>query len=296
VFSRLQSTAKLEPVYLVSQEEGSRGADASAPTLKSQVTGMLNKAKKAAELIVPMLSANNSPRSARSTPGVEAAAPQPQTLSPFNSGSVQAAGSMSTSEGCSSVYSLGCYAQTSCSTPVSAMQVDSEQGQEAQQQQQQQQQPQQGTPSYGSFSAAKKTLGKLFGGGNGNISSGSGQAPASPNGSGLIAAFRAIIPKTSNESTVSMATDNTAPTPQQQPSFAPPPPSPGRKSTLLAICPHLPPSMQRAEWCLDDYVVMDKLYTGYASVGECTGWLAHQMSQKIKPSRPSSFLSSDEST
>jgi hypothetical protein len=26
--------------------------------------------------------------------------------------------------------------------------------------------------------------------------------------------------------------------------------------------------MQRSEWCLDDYIVMDKLYTGYASVGK----------------------------
>lgn len=49
---------------------------------------------------------------------------------------------------------------------------------------------------------------------------------------------------------------------------APPPVSPGRKSTLLAICRQLPPSMQRTEWCLDDYVITDKLYKGYASMGE----------------------------
>jgi serine/threonine protein kinase len=47
----------------------------------------------------------------------------------------------------------------------------------------------------------------------------------------------------------------------------PPPASPGRKSQLLALCPHLPPSMQRAEWCMDDFIVMEKLYKGYASVG-----------------------------
>jgi hypothetical protein len=41
----------------------------------------------------------------------------------------------------------------------------------------------------------------------------------------------------------------------------------GRKSTLLALCPQLPPSMQRSEWCLDDYAVTEKLYKGYASVG-----------------------------
>jgi hypothetical protein len=26
--------------------------------------------------------------------------------------------------------------------------------------------------------------------------------------------------------------------------------------------------MQRAEWCLDDYIITDKLYKGYASMGE----------------------------
>ncbi len=47
----------------------------------------------------------------------------------------------------------------------------------------------------------------------------------------------------------------------------PPPITDGRKSTMLAICPQLPPSMQRPEWCMDDYTIMDKLYTGYASTG-----------------------------
>jgi hypothetical protein len=47
-----------------------------------------------------------------------------------------------------------------------------------------------------------------------------------------------------------------------------PPTSPGGKSTLLAVCPQLPPSMQRKEWCLEDYVITDKLYKGYASMGE----------------------------
>lgn len=58
-------------------------------------------------------------------------------------------------------------------------------------------------------------------------------------------------------------------TPRSNSAYMPPPPlSPGRRSTLLAICRQLPPSMQRAEWCLDDYIITDKLYKGYASMGE----------------------------
>jgi hypothetical protein len=53
----------------------------------------------------------------------------------------------------------------------------------------------------------------------------------------------------------------------------PPPPAPGARSQLLALCPHLPPSMQRTEWCLDDFIVLEKLYKGYASVGESRGAL-----------------------
>jgi hypothetical protein len=34
------------------------------------------------------------------------------------------------------------------------------------------------------------------------------------------------------------------------------------------MCPQLPPSMHRKEWCLDDYIITDKLYKGYASMGE----------------------------
>lgn len=34
------------------------------------------------------------------------------------------------------------------------------------------------------------------------------------------------------------------------------------------MCPQLPPSMHRKEWCLNDYIITDKLYKGYASMGE----------------------------
>ena len=42
----------------------------------------------------------------------------------------------------------------------------------------------------------------------------------------------------------------------------------GKRSVVLAMCDTVPPTMQRAEWVMDDYTVLDKLYTGYASVGE----------------------------
>jgi hypothetical protein len=40
---------------------------------------------------------------------------------------------------------------------------------------------------------------------------------------------------------------------------------------LLALCPTAPPSMQRDVWCMADYEVKEKLYTGYASKGEHRG-------------------------
>eukprot|EP00798_Chlamydomonas_sp_ICE-L_P027062 gene27062-2293_t len=39
----------------------------------------------------------------------------------------------------------------------------------------------------------------------------------------------------------------------------------GTKSTLLAMSTALPPSMQREVWCLSDYAIVEKIYTGYAS-------------------------------
>ncbi len=50
---------------------------------------------------------------------------------------------------------------------------------------------------------------------------------------------------------------------------APPPIEPGRKSTMLCLNPTIPPSMQRSEWCLDDYILQEKIYKGYASNGRC---------------------------
>jgi len=36
-------------------------------------------------------------------------------------------------------------------------------------------------------------------------------------------------------------------------------------STLLAVSPVLPPKMARPVWCLKDYAIVEKMYTGYAS-------------------------------
>ncbi|GBF93487.1 aurora protein [Raphidocelis subcapitata] len=40
---------------------------------------------------------------------------------------------------------------------------------------------------------------------------------------------------------------------------------PGPCSKLLALCPTVPPLMARDVWCIGDYDVVEKLYTGYAS-------------------------------
>eukprot|EP00878_Enallax_costatus_P028511 GHUV01030800.1.p1 GENE.GHUV01030800.1~~GHUV01030800.1.p1 ORF type:complete len:161 (+),score=19.05 GHUV01030800.1:751-1233(+) len=121
----------------------------------------------------------------------------------------------------------------------------------------------------------KSTFSKLFG-------STWGDSNSPESGGGLIAAFRAMMPKNGSLSGSSSSDltpmgsgfsgyDSPMSPLSQANSYNPlPPPSPGRRSTLLAVCPQLPPSMQRREWCLDDYSVNDTdlLYKGYASRGK----------------------------
>jgi hypothetical protein len=281
-------------------------------------------AKRAAELIVPMLSSASSPRSVRSAGGGErcgAGSPHPMALaSPFNSAAAAAASDSSSSIASgSSGGGLRDASSSVCATPDSIASVihqaavaaaaaaaQEQQGgpqqqreQQEQQQRQQQQQKQQQqhqhhryhqqqqraqTPAiagaYSSFTAAKKTIGKLFGsGGSGSGgeaaaawsnggSSGRG-ALGSPQGSGLIAAFRAIIPKASGSSAPGAAAGGAG--------------EPGGRTTVLAVCPHLPPSMQRAEWRTDDFIITDKLYTGYASVGEGAALLPGSAAARTAP-------------
>ncbi|WIA10385.1 hypothetical protein OEZ85_010577 [Tetradesmus obliquus] len=121
------------------------------------------------------------------------------------------------------------------------------------------------TPS-GVPAGLKSTFSKIFGSTWGSDNSGNADS-----GGGLIAAFRAMMPKSgslsgSDASGVSSRSGCDSPLSPAQSYQAPPPPSPGRKSTLLAMCPQLPPSMHRKEWCLDDYIITDKLYKGYASM------------------------------
>ena len=55
---------------------------------------------------------------------------------------------------------------------------------------------------------------------------------------------------------------------QQQPSRSPTGAAPAKEappSTLLAVSPVLPPNMAREVWCLKDYAIVEKMYTGYAS-------------------------------
>lgn len=200
-----------------------------------------NVAKRAADLIVPILSAGNSPRSG-SADGTTSSPRVP--LSPFGSGSVHhgsAAGAgakqactrtlAASCESISSISSSGgssqqcdgslgsCPSTTSQASPASiSLQQLSQQAPQPQpaaaQQLQQQQQPLTPTAAaaaaaaaagatFNSFTVAKKTIGKIFGGGSNWSADGSGHAVqgSSPTGTGLIAAFRAIIPNTSNGST-----------------------------------------------------------------------------------------------
>lgn len=45
----------------------------------------------------------------------------------------------------------------------------------------------------------------------------------------------------------------------------PEPGTPNYQTILLSLSLTVPPRMQRKNWCLDDYTVLEKLYTGYAS-------------------------------
>jgi hypothetical protein len=67
-------------------------------------------------------------------------------------------------------------------------------------QHQQQQDGQQQPGGGGALTMARKTIGRLFGAGGSGEAAGA-TPPATPNGGGLIAAFRAIIPKISGVST-----------------------------------------------------------------------------------------------
>lgn len=65
-------------------------------------------------------------------------------------------------------------------------------------------------------------------------------------------------------------------TPAPVPAPAPEPAKPRSHTKLLALCPTVPPSMQRDCWCMADYEVLEKLYTGYASKGEWLGGVQWQ--------------------
>lgn len=71
-----------------------------------------------------------------------------------------------------------------------------------------------------------------------------------------------------------------SPLAKPQAAAAPPAPAPAAvapgaapRAKLLALCPAVPPAMRRDVWCLADFQVVEKLYTGYASKGArgCSG-------------------------
>jgi hypothetical protein len=181
-----------------------------AATLKSQVAGMLCKlkdahnpvAKRAAELMLPMLTPGGG-RSAGGdgpapcTPGAGAPGASCASSCSYSSDGSHAAGA----DGGSLASSAAATPTSAAATASAALLCSEPSGSVAA-----------GPASAGAtplsgafnspFSAAKKTLGKIFGASTGSAD-GSGQAGhgGSPTtGAGLIAAFRAIIPKTSNGS------------------------------------------------------------------------------------------------
>jgi hypothetical protein len=63
------------------------------------------------------------------------------------------------------------------------------------------------------------------------------------------------------------AADAKAPATPRTPARGEAAPRQRSKARLLALCPTVPPSMQRDVWCIADYEILEKLYTGYASKG-----------------------------
>lgn len=99
-------------------------------------------------------------------------------------------------------------------------------------------------------------------------------APPPPPATGLIGAHRPGAPAGSGSSFTSAkgyAAWAAAASPTAADAAAQQAPAAAPRSRLLALCPTVPPAMQRSEWCLDDYQVLEKLYTGYASKGERRG-------------------------
>jgi hypothetical protein len=107
--------------------------------------------------------------------------------------------------------------------------------------------------------------------------------------SGLIPAFREgegeadSVPNAAAPPAAAATKAATAAAPAAKPKPAAGPPTPRTpvkaehaqrqrgQSKLLALCPTVPPSMQRDVWCIADYEILEKLYTGYASKGVCVG-------------------------
>jgi translation initiation factor IF-2 len=225
---------KLEPSAEAHGAAGPRAAAVSqqqqqGASLKSQVAGVLSKlkdsgvARRAADLVSPILSGGNSPRSPRPDSSADGAARSPrfgsastvlQAGAPGGKGSTLAAAaavpkSCTSSSGSSSQPAKGSMGPSPASA-VLASTAPAKQQQPQQQPQPQQQQmeaaaatPNEAAGGFSSLSAAKKTLSKIFGSGAAAATAADVQGPGnSPMAAtGLIAAFRAIIPQNSGAST-----------------------------------------------------------------------------------------------
>ena len=95
-----------------------------------------------------------------------------------------------------------------------------------------------------------------------------GQVPSSPTVHQGYHHAEMPLPLASSQS-VTMRKPDTLSIPPQPPSPGPATSSAGKEeappSTLLAVSPVLPPKMARPVWCLKDYAIVEKMYTGYAS-------------------------------
>uniref|UniRef100_A0A7R9VBT7 Protein kinase domain-containing protein n=1 Tax=Chlamydomonas euryale TaxID=1486919 RepID=A0A7R9VBT7_9CHLO len=88
--------------------------------------------------------------------------------------------------------------------------------------------------------------------------------PTSPNGKNALAGgIGTRISQPESAASLTPRASAHKPAPPPTPQLQPQPPKPN--TVLLAVAPVLPPNMSRSTWCMKDYAIVEKMYTGYAS-------------------------------